>query len=168
MINDLVRLGDVKRWHIVATTREQSVAEHSALVAYIAREICIRTGQPQYIYDCMIWALMHDSSESILGDPPSPVSQNKALAANYESLAKLLAPWKYEYEAEMSDEILKIVKIADRIEALVFHTKYGCEQNGSVNEYLLKGYSKVSIDEKYTEAANNVLFELIGQKFTVA
>ena len=43
-LNDMMRAQHVKRFHIVNTTKSQSVAEHSFNVALIARAIAIKMG----------------------------------------------------------------------------------------------------------------------------
>lgn len=70
-IHELMRLGHVRRWHIVATSREQTVADHTARVLLLMEHICgIMKVEPGVnMYRLALW---HDVPEIIRGDPPTP------------------------------------------------------------------------------------------------
>ena len=77
-IRNLPFAGTVTRWHSVNCHRYPSVAEHSCLVALYAREIISRVfpslsaeGQV-LLYEL---ALMHDLSEVVMGNMPSPMKR---------------------------------------------------------------------------------------------
>ena len=65
------------RWHIVATAKRQSLAEHSFNVAMIAGYICDEIGEvsPARKRRIMYFALHHDIDEVIYGDIPSPAKK---------------------------------------------------------------------------------------------
>jgi 5'-deoxynucleotidase len=74
---DFLRAGHVKRWHIVNTVTQQSIAEHSYLVAIIAMHIH-RWVQPAGDVEPMetgIYALFHDAPEIRTGDIPTPAKR---------------------------------------------------------------------------------------------
>lgn len=72
-IVDKLRASHVTRWHIVATTREQTLADHQWCVTQIAYEIWKRLhpGAPCPA-NLLLIALNHDNDEVIEGDIPSP------------------------------------------------------------------------------------------------
>ena len=67
---DLMRAQSVKRWTIVHTTKQQSLAEHTFNVVMIARAICSKLG----IEDAAVikGAMVHDLDEIMTGDIPTP------------------------------------------------------------------------------------------------
>ena len=69
----VTRLGHVSRWNIVNTSRQQSVAEHSAIVALLAMRLCEKLKLGTDIKrQCSEYALVHDMPEALTGDIPSP------------------------------------------------------------------------------------------------
>ena len=77
-IRNLPFAGTVTRWHSVNCHRYPSVAEHSCLVALYAREIASRVYPDLSAEDQVLLyelALMHDLSEVVTGDMPSPIKR---------------------------------------------------------------------------------------------
>ncbi|MEC9077273.1 MAG: YfbR-like 5'-deoxynucleotidase, partial [Pseudomonadota bacterium] len=77
-IRNLPFAGTVTRWHSVNCQRYPSVAEHSCLVALYAREIASRVYPGLSAEDQVLLyelALMHDLSEVVTGDMPSPIKR---------------------------------------------------------------------------------------------
>lgn len=77
-IRNLPFAGTVTRWHSVNCHRYPSVAEHSCLVALYAREIAARVLPDLSAEDQVLLyelALMHDLSEVVTGDMPSPIKR---------------------------------------------------------------------------------------------
>lgn len=77
-IRNLPFAGTVTRWHSVNCHRYPSVAEHSCLVALYAREIAARVWPDLSAEDQVLLyelALMHDLSEVVTGDMPSPIKR---------------------------------------------------------------------------------------------
>ena len=77
-IRNLPFAGTVTRWHSVNCHRYPSVAEHSCLVALYAREIASRVYPGLSADDQVLLyelALMHDLSEVVTGDMPSPIKR---------------------------------------------------------------------------------------------
>lgn len=98
-LNAVLRLQDVKRWHIVRTQGEpQTVASHSYNVAMIGRRYLELTNQRYLIGTFLEAALRHDEDESLYGDIPSP--------------AKTCA------EYVETGEIVFVLKLSDKLDAL--------------------------------------------------
>lgn len=78
----VMRLQAVKRWHMIDTTRAQTLAEHSANVALLAYTIAYKVGFPAFVqpYTILALALFHDLGETIIGDIPTHTK--RALGAN--------------------------------------------------------------------------------------
>jgi 5'-deoxynucleotidase YfbR-like HD superfamily hydrolase len=115
------RLSTVKRWGIVRTIQQQSVAEHSFRVALIADRLAILwtlgavTEDGWRRFAIQRYALLHDQYESFTGDLPTPAGKriDKAEVEGY--FGKCV-----NEQMAYDDEIKAIVKAADYAEALVF------------------------------------------------
>jgi hypothetical protein len=106
-IHDVMRASSVRRWHIVATSRSQSLAEHSFNVAQIALAILdeFKCGMREYWGgQVVLMAINHDLYEVYEGDIPSTAKPDKDWSAIF---AGILSP-------EM------IVKAADVLETYTF------------------------------------------------
>lgn len=121
VFNELdLRLSVVKRWGILHTIRQQSVAEHSFNVAILADRIAVHwfgIDDPGTLYNINRYALRHDRPEALSGDIPSIVKDlfdEDELEARYMDLIPDLAQWR------SAEGIKFIVKLADRIEAEIF------------------------------------------------
>lgn len=111
-IQDILRAQEVHRWNIVATIRNQSLAEHTFNVVFIARAICKEMNHPD---DAVIkLALEHDLDEIVTGDIPTPTKDRmRQLGFNPDDV--------HGGEVKSRGGIAKaIVKAADMIEASWF------------------------------------------------
>ena len=70
-------LADIRRWSIVRTTRQQSVAEHSYYVALLVPRLLRQYGfeDAETIAKATEYALMHDMSEVLTGDVATPIKK---------------------------------------------------------------------------------------------
>ena len=114
----LRRLAIVPRWTVIPTIQNQSVAEHSYHVAHIVFWL---SRFHAVLYDGTLdarlfyYALIHDETEAITGDIPSPAS-DEALPGKSE---------EYEKNNDLGVVSLRpliknILKVADLLEALLF------------------------------------------------
>lgn len=116
----------VRRWGIVRTTRDQSVAEHSYYVTLYARQIAAKFF-PKWSYGegLLMAALLHDMSEIHTGDLPAGVKRDKNLIVNGVS----------DYsEMWMNPHSKKIIKVADCLEAMIFIQEEKVMGNKTVKE----------------------------------
>lgn len=124
-LRDIYRSADVNRWQIVKTIRQQSLAEHSFLVAVTTARLCkaYKVG-PGVEAEALRYALTHDLAEVLTGDIATPVKRllgHSAMSALHDFEARLL--WLPEYPLSatgVSGEARHIVKLADMIEAVAF------------------------------------------------
>lgn len=155
-IRNLPFAGTVTGWHSVNYHRYPSVAEHSCLVALYAREIAIRV-YPSFsaedqvlLYDL---ALMHDLSEVVMGDMPSPIKrQLKTVYQPCESpidrLEASICPDAASHEHLTKSECPHIcfgMKLSDILDAMVVIKQEG------------KGPVEKRIDQERTKAFDALL-----------
>lgn len=113
------RLSAVKRWTIIHTIRQQSVAEHCFNAALIASRIAEEWFG---VYDCTImsgiyrWALHHDRPEALSGDLPTiskDLYDEHSLLIRYGELLR-------DNVIPVGEFVSYVVKIADRMDAICF------------------------------------------------
>lgn len=134
-IRDKLRSRNIERWHIVATTQVQNVAEHSHCVGIIAEALlemlhdnaCTKPSiEERYIV--LKYSQVHDLPEICLGDSPSTTGEylKRVVPQLRETLAKLerqLCPEIAELENRMAEAypyLKHVCKAADILEAYSF------------------------------------------------
>ena len=130
-LQDIKRMAHVKRWQIVQVNREQTLAEHSALVALYALELFNRLVKKpshqqsnwcNFKYDILLWGLVHDAPEVYTGDicALSKEAIGPEGLKGLEILERNTGP-AYAEVADRPHYIVQgVVKLADFLEALVF------------------------------------------------
>ena len=164
-IQDILRAQYVKRWTIVNTTRNQSLAEHTFNVTMIARAICKVHGIDDV--EVMKACLAHDLDEILTGDIPTPTkiaARGKGWDLNkiYERVTN----------RRLNDEEMMIVKAADAIETSAFleDNSGPSRHNMEVGAYVHEATIKILEDlpEKLFNSAIIVLLEITDGEFTNA
>ncbi len=132
------RMKLIDRWALMRNTSRENIAEHSQNVAVIAHALCvignIKFGKSYDAGRCAVLALYHDLTEVITGDMPTPVKYyNDKIKDVYKEVEKtagsrllsmLPEEFKNDYRPffeheEKDKELWKIVKAADKIDALI-------------------------------------------------
>jgi len=127
-LKQILRASHVRRWNIVATSRDQSVAEHSFNVCMIARALCKRLNMDD---DKIIKAaLEHDLDEVVFGDIPSPMKAK--LMKDGIDVNKYVG--NEMRELDMLQQ--KVLKTADLLDAYLFLKDHGVGSHATdvVNE----------------------------------
>lgn len=133
-----LRMCHVKRWHIVQTKREQTVAEHSYAVAVIAGSLAASMRWQGLLHDknkmmLLQWSLAHDMMEVKTGDTPTPFKRALEAVGGEGIVEKAEAHMDNDatgaYRLVKGTEIEMIVKLADQIEAIFFLQDNGYGQH---------------------------------------
>jgi len=161
------RLSVVKRWGVVRTIQEQSVAEHSFRVALIAEKIARQwfNATPAQAFFVLHHALRHDELEAVSGDFPSIIKDlvdEDAVKARYAD--------QFEDDVEVTPMVRNVVKLADKMEAMLFMVTEQALGNTTVNavvvnlldntrRFIAKSFPEVS--EQFEHWANQNWAEII-------
>ena len=112
------RLSTVRRWGVLVTVQDQSLAEHLVNVERIATRIAqywFHIEDTEKLYRISQLALHHDNLEVLSGDLPAmvkPYFAEKEFAEDHKDLV----PWSYDPDPD----IRMIVKLADKLEGYHF------------------------------------------------
>lgn len=124
-IEAVTRFQSIKRWHMVDTTRTQSIAEHSANVALLAYHIAIFAPEGYFgsAAGVLAPALFHDLPEVFMGDIPT---HTKKYLTGVKELEDRLTPVEFKYEADENVHLL--IKLCDLADGIRFIEKYGVDR----------------------------------------
>lgn len=121
-IETVMRFHAVKRWHMIDTTRQQTLAEHSANVALLAYGIAVNA--PGMFFGPALAlagiALLHDIPEVFTGDIPS---HTKQYISGVDELEKQVTPSMFTVDGVTPDEkrLIKMCDLADGIRFIRLH-----------------------------------------------
>lgn len=124
-IEAVQRMQAVKRWHMIDTTRQQTLAEHSANVALLSWYIS-HTAPGMFFgsSDAIASeALRHDLAEVFTGDIPS--HSKRHLTGLHELEAQIL-PSVYQTPA-LTDDVQILVKLCDLADGIRFVRLHGVD-----------------------------------------
>lgn len=119
-VEAVMRFGAVKRWHMIDTTRLQTLAEHSACVAALAYLIATKcNGFFGPAWQVTGAALLHDMAEVFTGDIPS---HTKSQLMGIDELEHETLPhvWGYDVEPKVR-MLIKLCDLADGIRFIRLH-----------------------------------------------
>ncbi len=131
-MRDIARSGHVTRWHSVRTARDQTLAEHSYMVAMISREIAKQVYGKKLTCDDMLllleYSLTHDSAEILVSDIGTPMKRKieevcakHGMDSPIDMIEAEIVPDVFEMKDKMKDTALPyIAKISDILDALIF------------------------------------------------
>ena len=172
----LFRMKYIDRWALMRNTDKESLSDHTLFVAFITHALCViektRLNNASINTEkAVLYALFHDTAEVITGDLPTPVKYyNDDIKTAYKQIEnmaedKLLSLLPDDFKAEIddvynvSDEIKKTVKAADKISALI-----KCEQElsfGNVEFKEAKKQTEASIKSLDYPAADIFIKEFL-------
>ena len=132
----IMRMKYIKRWGLMRNTHEENLSEHSLEVALIAHALAVignrRFGKNVNPDRAAVIGMFHDTTEILTGDLPTPIKYyNPEISEAYkkiesvagEQLIDLLPEDMREDFADIysceDQEVLKTVKAADKISALI-------------------------------------------------
>ena len=122
----VMRLQSVKRWHMIETTRVQTLAEHSANVALLAMLIA-KTAEIESFNtyaDVAAAALCHDLAEVFTGDIPT---HSKDYLDGIDQLEYALLPTAFT-GIEITESTKALIKLCDLADGIRFIRIHGVDQ----------------------------------------
>ncbi len=178
----LFRMKYIDRWALMRNTKAENLSEHSLETAFIAHALAIienkRLGGKVDAEKAAVLALFHDTPEIITGDLPTPVkyfsSEIKKAYDDMEQVAveKLLnylpEDLRPEFAAiynEKDEHILKIIRAADKLSALI---KCRNELKMGNREFLLAEKSALKAIESLELPAANVFLDEFLPSFSLS
>lgn len=117
----IMRMQAVKRWHMIDTVRQQTLAEHSANVGLLAYYITLTSphGSFESAADAMVYGMMHDIPESFTGDIPG---HTKKFLTGLDSVEDTVTPSALKIAVPTNTKILvKLCDLADGIRFIRLH-----------------------------------------------
>lgn len=125
-------LADVRRWAIVRTIRQQSVAEHSYFVALMMPKLLRECGysDPDFILRAVEYALVHDRDEVLSGDVATPIKK-RIKEGVFDAVAE-----EFGLKADADEDIKLATKVLDLFEAALFLAEEIAMGNGRVVDIL--------------------------------
>lgn len=132
----LFKMKYIDRWMLMKNMRDESLSEHTLETAYIAHALCVISNRRcKTDFDAAqaaLLAMFHDAQEVLTGDLPTPIkyynSQIKEVYSKIEREAtnRLISMLPADLRPDFQDvfcsrdeQLLKIVKAADKISALI-------------------------------------------------
>ena len=155
-VAEQLRACHVRRWHIVQTSREQTLAEHSFAVSVIAGSLASHMKwkglmHPTEALKLLGWALNHDLIEVRTGDVPTPfkkVLRGVGGADIFEKAEDAVdADFGAKYRGIAGTEVEMIVKVADMIESVYFLQDNGVGAHAKAVLTLLRGELGEMVDK---------------------
>ncbi|MBR5478677.1 MAG: 5'-deoxynucleotidase [Clostridia bacterium] len=131
----IARMKYIERWALMRNTSKENIAEHSFFVSLLAHALaCIKRdvfGEECSPDKAASLALLHDASEILTGDMPTPIKYyNPEIRRIYGEIEKTanerlinalpdtLAP-AYREMLNVPEEYVPIIKAADKLSALI-------------------------------------------------
>jgi len=124
-IHELLRNQHVKRWHIVHTDRVQTVADHLWAVTVLGWELHHRMHSivPWESYTRLL--VLHDSTESITGDWPTPAKRHLTdpgtLGYEFSKEYAALDQWAGSWLEGLPAAMLKCVDLIEAVRFMWMH-----------------------------------------------
>ena len=183
-LTEKLRSGHVRRWHIVAVSREQTIADHMYRVGVIAEEVLKVLGYFSWnnnlTLNVMRWAAIHDRHEFLLGDLPTPgkTAIRVELAGTYGDDVINLAAARMDPEGEELRACVEaggdcplaghVVKYADLLEAMNYVGIFGCGSHarevwGGLQHAALQACATIIDHDQVADDRAEAMFDLITQ-----
>ena len=131
------RMRNITRWSLMRNTFSENIQEHSHQVAVLAHALALIRREVLHLEGpdpdrCAVAALYHDASETLTGDMPTPIKYyNPEIKAAYKEVERIaqqrllqmlpeaLQPFYEPILMESEEEIVPIVKAADKLSAYI-------------------------------------------------
>lgn len=137
-MHDLEKMCHVKRWHRLRVDREQTLAEHSFMVAGLSYDLYLKIipkkmQSKKEMNNMFIYALFHDAGELYTGDIASPfkdelreIFKEHIKDDPFEYIEDKLFPEGKKIKKKVKNTPIKyIAKLADLLDAILFMKSEG-------------------------------------------
>ena len=139
-VEAVMRLHAVKRWHMIDTTRTQTLAEHTANVALLTYVVALKAPGMFFgpAYTAAAIALLHDLGEVFVGDIPT---HTKRHLSGVDELERATLPRDLRPAAQIAPEIKNLIKFCDLADGIRFIRLHGVDvtsdhaKDGLENQY---------------------------------
>jgi len=125
-IEAVIRMSQIKRWHMVDTSRQQTLAEHSCNVALLAVSIAV-TAPHMYFGEAASVigpALTHDLGEAFTGDIPTPTKRaDPKIREIIDKMEFKHTPKEFMYVCDQ--KVAWLIKLCDLADGIRFIRRYG-------------------------------------------
>ena len=122
--------GETRRFHTVPVLRSQTVAEHSFHVTMLLFTLYGQS-DPGISIPLLLAGLTHDLAEHIVGDLPAPAKRNMGERLELKGTQTFRSAWGdmenelldgvgLAWEHELSVEQLRMLKVADAMEGMLY------------------------------------------------
>lgn len=160
-IETVMRLHSVKRWHMIDTTRTQTLAEHSANTALLAYLIAMSSpmhffGDPMLI---AVATLVHDIPEAFTGDIPT---HTKPHIEGMDALERTVT--HPMFNVLMADPAKTLIKLCDLADGIRFIRLHGVDvtarhaREGLEEQLMIKFDGTEWPDEVQAVVRKNIMF----------
>lgn len=143
----VMRFHAVKRWHMIDTTRTQTIAEHSANVGLLAFTLAKKA--PGMFFGPAVhfaaYGLLHDLGEVFTGDVPS---HTKRHILGLDQLEEQVLPATFIEKMEPQAKLL--IKLCDLVDGIRFIRLHGVDLTA---QHAREGLER-QLHERITEAEN--------------
>ena len=144
-VEAVIRIGSVKRWHMLDTSQTQTLAAHSANVSLLAMVVAATAPGmffgPSHVV--AVAALLHDIGEVFSGDIPTPTKrvESGAIGRKIDELESVLTPAVLTmYKPD--ERVAWLVKICDLADGIRFIRMHG---QGITAKHALSGLQEQMI-----------------------
>lgn len=157
--DDQFRMSELKRWHVINTVREQTLADHSFQVAMLVGQMMIwdyeRMWSDSNILNTIVAAMYHDAHEVHMGDTPTCAKQHIAV----DAVEYYVPPYWRAYlriTESHRDRAKYLIKLADSVEALVWlsQNSTGSHAEDVVRELRARVYGMLGADQVSSHLRN--------------
>lgn len=124
----LYRGGQVRRFHVHPTVRQQNVAEHTYGVVALVYVLADMRPSPELV----LAALLHDTPEQVTGDVPSPTKREMRM--NWDYIEKQIMDRFGLPTVVLSEEDKRLLKLADIMDGMLFAGREAALGNTALRE----------------------------------
>ncbi len=163
----LFRMKYINRWALMRNVRYENLKEHSFDVAVITHALCVignkEKSRNYNTEKAVVYALYHDATEIFTGDMPTPIKYyNPDIKSVYKDIEKeaenkllsyLPDSLREDYILALNpneEELLRLVKAADRIAAIIKcreETEAGNKEFSDAEKAQLKALKEMKLYE---------------------